>query len=126
MSGAIYTRVSTADQNAELQSRDLTAHAARQGWDIVEMYVMSGAKASRPALNRLMTDTHARRFDCRLVWKFDRFGRSLVDCLNNIRALADMVSGSLPSPRTWIPISRTRRPGSCYTCWVRLRSLSGR
>jgi DNA invertase Pin-like site-specific DNA recombinase len=56
---AIYTRVSTADQNAELQSRDLTEHAAHQGWDIVEIYqdVMSGAKASHPALNRLMTDT---------------------------------------------------------------------
>jgi DNA invertase Pin-like site-specific DNA recombinase len=53
--------VSTADQNAELQSRDLTAHAAHQGWDIVEMYqdVMSGTKASRPALNRLMTDACA-------------------------------------------------------------------
>jgi hypothetical protein len=67
VSVAIYTRVSTADQNAELQSRDLTAHAAHQGWDIVEMYqdVMSGAKASRPALNRLMTDACARKFDCR-------------------------------------------------------------
>ena len=61
----------------------------------------------------------ARKFDCLLVWKLDRFGRSLVDCLNKIRTLEDIVSGSLPSPRTWIPISRTRRPGSCYACWAR-------
>ena len=42
----------------------------------------SGAKTSRPALNRLMADARARKFDCLLVWRLDRFGRSLVDCLN--------------------------------------------
>ena len=50
---------------------------------------MSGAKSSRPALNRLMADAKARKFDCLLVWKLDRFGRSLVDCLNNIRELEE-------------------------------------
>lgn len=51
------------EHGEELQSQDLTAHAAHQGWDIVEMYqdVMSGAKASRPALNRLMTGPPASR-----------------------------------------------------------------
>ena len=63
--------MSTADQNAELQSRDLTAHAAHQGWDIVYQDVMGGAKASRPAPNRLMTGPPASRlggllkYDCR-------------------------------------------------------------
>jgi len=51
--------------------------------------VMSGAKSSRPALNRLMEDATAWKFDCLLVWKLDRFGRSLVDCLNNIKTLED-------------------------------------
>jgi DNA invertase Pin-like site-specific DNA recombinase len=57
----------------------------------MEIYedVGSGAKASRPALNRLMADARARKFDCVLVWKLDRFGRSLVDCLNNIRDLEE-------------------------------------
>ena len=36
-----------------------------------------------------MADAQARKFDCLLVWKLDRFGRSLVDCLNNIRSLED-------------------------------------
>jgi putative DNA-invertase from lambdoid prophage Rac len=36
-----------------------------------------------------MADAMARKFDCLLVWKLDRFGRSLVDCLNNIRTLED-------------------------------------
>jgi putative DNA-invertase from lambdoid prophage Rac len=91
MTCAIYTRVSTADQNDELQIRELREYAERQGWEIGEAYqdVMSGAKSSRLALNRLMTDARAKTFDCLLVWKLDRFGRSLVDCLNNIQELED-------------------------------------
>ena len=89
MTCAIYTRVSTADQNAELQLRELREHAARQRWDPVEVYqdIISGAKASRPGLTRLMADAVARKFEILLVWKLDRFGRSLVDCLNNIQEL---------------------------------------
>ena len=88
---AVYARVSTADQNSELQLREIQDYAARQGWEIVETYqdTISGAKASRPGLNRLMADAMARKFTCLLVWKLDRFGRSLVDCLNNIRYLED-------------------------------------
>jgi putative DNA-invertase from lambdoid prophage Rac len=91
MRAAIYVRVSTADQNCEFQLRDLRDYAAHQVWEIVETYtdVISGAKASRPGLNRLMEDVRARKFDCLLVWKLDRFGRSLVDCLNNIRTLEE-------------------------------------
>jgi DNA invertase Pin-like site-specific DNA recombinase len=83
--------VSTADQNADLQIRELRAYAERQGWEIVEVYqdVMSGAKSSRPALNRLMADARARKFDCLLVWKLDRLGRSLVDCLGGIRTMEE-------------------------------------
>jgi DNA invertase Pin-like site-specific DNA recombinase len=89
MKAAIYTRVSTVDQNPELQLRDLQEYATRQGWEITETYqdVISGAKASRPGLNRLMDDAKGRKFECLLVWKLDRFGRSLVDCLNNIQEL---------------------------------------
>ena len=89
LTAAIYTRVSTADQNAELQRRELNEFAYRQSWHIVEVYedVMSGAKASRPALNRLIADARVRKFGCVLVWKLDRFGRSLSDCLSNIREL---------------------------------------
>jgi len=91
MRAAIYSRVSTAQQNPELQLREIQDYAARQGWQVVDLYqdVASGAKATRPGLNRLMADAMARKFDCLLVWKLDRFGRSLVDRLNNIRVLED-------------------------------------
>jgi DNA invertase Pin-like site-specific DNA recombinase len=81
--------VSTADQNCDLQLRDLHDYAAQHEWPVVDVYqdVMSGAKAHRPALNTLMSDARAKRFDCLLVWKLDRFGRSLVDCLNHIQDL---------------------------------------
>jgi DNA invertase Pin-like site-specific DNA recombinase len=91
MSAGLYIRVSTADQNAELEVRELRAYAEHRGWEIIREYadVMSGVKSSRPALNQLMADARVRKFDCLLVWKLDRFGRSLVDCLNNIRELEE-------------------------------------
>ena len=84
-------RISTGDQSAELQVRELRAYADRQGWPLTQVYndVMSGGKFSRPGLNRMMEDAKAKKFDCLLVWKLDRFGRSLVDCLNNIRTLEE-------------------------------------
>ena len=77
---AIYGRVSTVvGQNVEMQLCELREYAARRGWQIAGEYVdhVSGAKESRPAFNRLMTDAHRRKFDAVLVWKLDRFGRSL-------------------------------------------------
>ena len=86
---AAYTRVSTPDQNPELQLQELRDYANRQDWDVVETYhdVISGTKARRPCLDRLMSDARLRKFDCVCVWKLDRFGRSLVDCLSNMQAL---------------------------------------
>jgi DNA invertase Pin-like site-specific DNA recombinase len=88
---AAYVRVSSPDQNVALQTQELHAYASRQGWEVITVYedVISGAKASRPALNRLMEEARTGKFSCLLVWKLDRFGRSLVDCLNNIRTLEE-------------------------------------
>ena len=79
---AIYARVSTVGngQSPEMQLRELREYVARRGWDLAGEYTdegISGAKDSRPELNRLMEDAHKRRFDCVLVWKFDRFARSV-------------------------------------------------
>jgi DNA invertase Pin-like site-specific DNA recombinase len=56
----------------------LHQYAEARGFEISE-YVdtgFSGAKQNRPALDRLMEDARKRRFDCILVWRFDRFARS--------------------------------------------------
>ena len=55
----IYARVSTRDQSCELQVRDLRAYCSARGFDLVREYVdvgQSGAKDSRPELNKLMDD----------------------------------------------------------------------
>jgi DNA invertase Pin-like site-specific DNA recombinase len=65
-------------------------NAARDGWHVSAEYIdtgWSGAKASRPELDRLMKDAGMRRFDAVLVWKLDRFGRSVRNCLDGIESL---------------------------------------
>jgi DNA invertase Pin-like site-specific DNA recombinase len=92
MKVALYARVSTLNgQHPEMQLNELREYAALRGWEVTE-YVdegVSGSKESRPALNRLMADAHRRRFDAILVWKIDRFGRSLKHL---VTALADLDS----------------------------------
>ena len=86
---ATYVRVSTQQQDMRLQTAELGQYIASRGWTQTDCYedIMSGAKANRPGLARLMTDAQGRKFDVVVCWKLDRFGRSLVDCLNNIRTL---------------------------------------
>ena len=100
---AIYARVSTPDgkgQSPEMQLRELREHCERRGWTIAGEYVdrMTGTKDSRPDLDRLMADAHKRRFDVVIVWKFDRFARSvshLLRALETFKALRiDFVSYS--------------------------------
>jgi DNA invertase Pin-like site-specific DNA recombinase len=92
MRAAIYARVSTSDQNNAIQIRELTDYLERRAWELASAYqdTISGAKASRPGLDRLMTDARLRRFDAVLVWKLDRFGRSLVHCVGGIQELASL------------------------------------
>ncbi len=47
---------------------------------------VSGAKDSRPELNRLMADAHRRRFDAVICWRFDRFARSVSHLLRALEA----------------------------------------
>src|ERR1700683_913380 len=92
---AIYARVSTANngQDSSMQTRELREYCERRGWKCAGEYVdegISGSKANRPELNRLMADAHRRRFDAVVVWKFDRFARSvshLLRALENFGAL---------------------------------------
>jgi DNA invertase Pin-like site-specific DNA recombinase len=89
---ALYARVSTLNnQDPEMQLSELREYAGRRGWQITEEYTdqgVSGCKESRPALNRLMSDACRRRFDAILVWKIDRFGRSLKHLVNALAELA--------------------------------------
>ncbi len=100
---AIYARVSTINhgQDVSMQTRELQQFAQARGWTLAGEYIdagVSGAKDSRPELNRLMADAHKRRFDVVCVWRFDRFARSvshLLRALETFKALGiDFVSFS--------------------------------
>lgn len=88
---ALYARVSTPNnQDPEMQLRDLREYAGRRGWQIAEAYTdqgVSGCKESRPALNQLMSDACRRSFDAILVWKIDRWGRSLKHLVTSLAEL---------------------------------------
>jgi len=87
---AIYARVSTEDQTCNLQLDECRAFAQNRGWKIYGEYVdtgFSGTKASRPQLNRLMIDSRGRKFDAVLVWKLDRFGRSVANFVKHMEDL---------------------------------------
>ena len=90
---AIYARVSTKDQSCEMQLRDLRTYCGARAYQQVTEYVdtgHSGAKDSRPELNRMMDDVRKRKIDAVIVWRFDRFARStkhLLTALEEFRAL---------------------------------------
>jgi len=98
---ALYARVSTKQhgQNPETQLLPLRDFAQARGFILIDEYVdvgISGSKASRPQLDRLMNDAKKRRFDAVLVARFDRFARSvkhLVTALEEFHALGvDFIS----------------------------------
>jgi DNA invertase Pin-like site-specific DNA recombinase len=92
---AIYARVSTSNhgQDVAMQTHELREYCDRRGFRPVDEYIdagFSGAKDSRPELNRLMADAHRRHFDAVVVWRFDRFARSvshLLRALETFKAL---------------------------------------
>ncbi len=94
MNVAVYARVSTLNgQDPEMQLRELREYCQRRGWTVATEYVdagISGAKEKRPELDRLLADAHRRRFDAVVVWRFDRFARSvshLLRALETFRSL---------------------------------------
>jgi DNA invertase Pin-like site-specific DNA recombinase len=84
MQTALYLRVSTAHQKPDLQDDGLRAYASRAGLEIVATYVdyaVSGRQEGRPQLQALMRAARQQAFACVLVWKFDRFARSVTHLL---------------------------------------------
>jgi DNA invertase Pin-like site-specific DNA recombinase len=95
---ALYVRVSSGEQHTEMQERALLDYAQRRGWALHKIYrdKRPGATASRPGLDELLKDCRRRAIDVVLVWKFDRFARSLKNLIAGLelcRALGiDFVS----------------------------------
>jgi len=92
---ALYARVSTVGhgQDPSLQMEELRRVAAQRGWLVCEEHEyidagISGIRASRPALDRMLEAAQAGQFDVVAVWKLDRLGRSV----RNVLALLDTLT----------------------------------
>ena len=119
MKAALYARVSTTQhgQDVELQLQELRNVAQQRGWTctVYSDVGISGAKRDRPALDRLMRDARAGKFQIVAVWRFDRFARStahLVTALEEFRhlgihfvSLRDQVDTSSPIGRVMFTIT---------------------
>ncbi len=86
---AIYLRVSTADQTTELQREELRQYLSNRGLGLFGTFEdkASGTNDSRPQFQAMLTAAKRREFDILIVWKLDRFGRSLRDIVVHLNDL---------------------------------------
>ena len=96
---ALYARVSMNGQNPEMQLCELRDYCQRRGFAVVSEHVdrgVSGARERRPSLDKLMANCRKRLVDAVVVYRYDRFARSLrqlVNSLEEFRALGiDFIS----------------------------------
>ena len=114
---ALYVRVSTQDQHPDCQLDPLRTYAKARGLEVGGEYVdhgVSGAKARRPALDRMLADARRRRFDAVACVKLDRLGRSLTHLLTltgelealgvDLISLDDGLDTSTPAGRLFFAI----------------------
>ena len=92
---ALYMRVSTKGhgQTTDTQALALREYSQRRGFEVLGEYRdegISGSKDSRPALDRLMKDARARKFDVVIVARFDRFARSVSHLLRALEEFSHL------------------------------------
>lgn len=95
MKAALYARVSTHDQQTlPLQMKAMRDYARKRGWSIEQQIkeVGSGAKA-RPQREQLLKAARRREVDVIVVWRLDRWGRSLADLVTTLKELSDLGIG---------------------------------
>lgn len=87
----IYARVSTADQNAEMQVKELREYCKNRDWEIIDEFVetASGIKTDRPRRAELLNLFRERKINAIVVWKLDRWGRSLSDVAATLKEIGD-------------------------------------
>ncbi len=92
---ALYARISTVNhgQNPEVQLRELREYCQHRGFQITGEYIdkgISGSRERRPELDRLWADCRKRRVDAVVVYRYDRFARSLRQLVNALQDFRDL------------------------------------
>jgi DNA invertase Pin-like site-specific DNA recombinase len=87
----LYCRVSTIEQNTDAQEAEIKNYTQSRGWGVKGVFKdkASGAAGSRPALDQLMAQCKRGQADVVLVWKFDRFARSVSHLLSALQIFKD-------------------------------------
>jgi DNA invertase Pin-like site-specific DNA recombinase len=95
MKAALYARVSkTEQQTLPMQIEAMTSYAQKRGWKIVNQVAEIGPGAKeRKKREELLKEARRRSLDVIVVWKLDRWGRSLPDLVNSLRELNDLGVG---------------------------------
>jgi putative DNA-invertase from lambdoid prophage Rac len=85
----LYARVSTTDQQTlPMQNRAMREYAARRGWIIaMQIREVGSGGAKREAREKLLEAARRREIDVVLVWRLDRWGRSVTDLLATLQEL---------------------------------------
>lgn len=88
----LYVRVSSLDQNVEMQVRELEQFISARGWTLYRTYEdkMTGTTGKRPSLQSILEDARKRKIDIIVCWKLDRFFRSLRDLVNTLTELHEV------------------------------------
>src|ERR1700680_468260 len=107
----LYARVSTSDQQTlSMQSRAMREYAARRGWTIaVNVREVGSGAAKREARERLLEAARRRELDVVLVWRLDRWGRSVTDLLTTLEELDHLGVGFVSLTEALDPTSPAGR-----------------
>ena len=91
----LYARVSTHDQKTlPMQMRAMREYAAKRGWEIaVQIKEIGSGAVERELREKLMDAARRREIDVVLVWRLDRWGRSLADLVVTLKELSELGVG---------------------------------
>lgn len=89
MKVAIYIRVSTRDQHPENQKLELEDYAKRQGYDYTIFEEQESTRKTRPIKESLLRALRKKEYEGLLIWKLDRWGRSINELVTDLRELTD-------------------------------------
>ena len=91
----LYARISTSDQQTlPMQSHAMRQYAARRGWTVaMQVREVGSGAAQREARERLLEAARRREIDVVLVWRPDRWGRSVTDLLTTLQELEHLGVG---------------------------------
>ena len=117
MKVAIYVRVSRVDLNLSNQTMALEDYCKQRGWEYQLFEEKESTRKTRPVKEEVLNLARQRKFDAILVYKIDRWARSLQELIMNIEELKSRGIGFMAMAQ---PIDTTANSGSSGMMMVQL------